>query len=640
MRDSVRLCGRLWLPAGADAAPCPVVLEYIPYRTRDLYRAADDHWGEVLASYGIGFARIDIRGSGESEGILRDEYLAAEQDDAVEIIAWLARQPWCSGAVGMRGISWGGFSTLQTAMRRPPALKAIMPMACSDRRYTDDAHYVGGCLGLTNFKWGVDFTAVMASPPDPAVAGEDWEAIWRARLAAVPPIMARWMQHPLEDAYWRHGSLTFDYAAIACPTYIVGGWADAYVNSVPRLLAGLRCPKKALVGPWGHTYPWLGGPGPALDWAYEEVRWWSQWLTGASTGIMAEPMFRYFNPTSTPAQSAPGATPGNWTAEAGWPTRSVVTRTLFLTDHGLSDRAGPAAPRTHRSDNRVGLQSPEWVPFGQQEMPRDQRADDLLSIVYDLPALSAPVDLLGTPRIRLRLSADRPAAQVAVRLCKVMPDGTSWRLAYGLLDLTHRNGHSTVIPLTPSVPVDVDLELGFIAHRLLPGERLRLAISEGLWPLVWPSPEKTTLTLHAADSTLMLPVRAPPAIDPTMPIAVVPIAPDAGAVVVAITAANGKLAVTGRWPDQPRTCANGTILSGHGPDTVATIDAGDPNGGMWSGERVSRFRRGNWDCQIRVTFTLRSTPTQFFLVETLVAESSGVKIFERTVPTAVDRNVA
>ena len=207
MRDGVRLCGRLWLPADAETRPAPVVLEYIPYRTRDAYSAADDHWGETLARYGIGFARIDIRGSGDSEGLLRDEYLASEQDDAVQIIAWLAGQSWCNGAVGMRGISWGGFSTLQTAMRNPPALKAIMPMACSDRRYTDDAHYVGGCLGLTNFKWGVNFKGVMAGPPDPAIAGPAWERMWRERLEASPPIIARWTEHQHEDCYWRHGSV-------------------------------------------------------------------------------------------------------------------------------------------------------------------------------------------------------------------------------------------------------------------------------------------------------------------------------------------------------------------------------------------------------------------------------------------------
>lgn len=639
MHDGVELCGRLWLPVDADSKPAPVVLEYIPYRTRDAYSAADDYWGDTLASHGIGFARIDIRGSGDSGGLLRDEYLASEQDDAVEIIAWLARQPWSNGAVGMRGISWGGFSTLQTAMRRPPALKAIMPMACSDRRYTDDAHYVGGCLGLTNFKWGANFKGVMAAPPDPAIAGPGWERMWRARLEASPPIIARWTAHQREDDYWRHGSLHFDYGAIACPTYVVGGWADAYVHSVPRLLEGLSCPRKALVGPWGHTYAWLGGPGPALDWGYEEIRWWSHWLLGQATGIMDEPMLRFYLPDATPAQSAPGATPGRWAAEGTWPTRNVRMRSFHLTDAGLSPVPGPAAIRRHRSNNAVGLATPEWVPFGQQEMPGDQQADDALSLRYDLAPLTADAELLGVPVAHLRLAADKPVAQVAVRLCKVLPDGRSWRLAYGLLNLTHRDGHDAPKPLVPGMAYDVAIPLGFIAQQLKAGERLRLAISEGLWPLVWPSPDSPTLTLHAADCRLDLPMRVAPAAEPAMPITSVPIAPDKGDVVVTTTNEHGVLTVTGSWPDKPRSCANGTELSGFGPNTVARITAGAPNSGTWSGKRVSRYRRGDWNCELHIDFEVRSTRTRFEVAESITAFKDGTQIFTRATTQSIRRDL-
>ncbi len=638
MSDGIKLCGRLWLPA--DGAPAPIVLEYIPYRTRDAYSAADDHWGQVLASYGIGFARIDIRGSGDSEGLLRDEYLAQEQDDAVEIIAWLAKQPWCNGAIGMRGISWGGFSTLQTAMRRPPALKAIMPMACSDRRYTDDAHYVGGCLGLTNFKWGVNFKAVMAAPPDPAVAGPGWEALWRQRLEASPALIARWTGHGHEDEYWKHGSLAEDYAAIKCPAYIVGGWADAYVHSVPRLLGHLTCPRKAIVGPWGHTYPWVGGPGPALDWAYEEVRWWSFWLKREPTGIMDEPMLRFYAAEATPAESAPGAMPGHWAAEASWPSASARTLALHLTDAGLSATAGAATPRQHRSHNAIGLQTPEWVPFGQAEMPGDQSADDALSLAWDMAPLPAPLALLGVPSVRLRLAADQPVAQVAVRLCKVGADGKSWRLAYGLLNLTHRHGHGTPQPLVPGEMFDVDIPLGFIGQQLRAGDRLRLAISEGLWPLVWPSPRSPTLTIDGAHSLLTLPVRLPPTIEPPMPIALVPIPSDKGDVIVTASNDHGALRVTGTWPDKARTCANGTELSGYGPNTIATISADSPDSGRWSGNRISRYHRDGWNCELHTSFALTSTATSFELTETIEAFKDGKAIFERTHRNSIKRDLA
>ena len=117
MRDGVRLSARLFLPATAEKSAVPGVLEYIPYRKRDGYRAHDSAWGQQLASHGIAYVRVDVRGSGDSEGVLVDEYDLPELEDGIEIIAWIARQPWCSGAVGMRGISWGGINTLHE--RRP-----------------------------------------------------------------------------------------------------------------------------------------------------------------------------------------------------------------------------------------------------------------------------------------------------------------------------------------------------------------------------------------------------------------------------------------------------------------------------------------------------------------------------------------
>ena len=628
MADGTILRGRLWLPADAARRPAPVVLEYIPYRTRDSYSGADDFWGDVLASHGIAFARIDIRGSGDSDGLLRDEYLAQEQDDAVEIIAWLAKQPWSNGKVGMRGISWGGFSTLMTAMRNPPALKAILPLACSDRRYTDDAHYVGGCLGLTNFKWGVNFKAVMAGPPDPAVVGDKWEAMWKARLDASPPICARWTGHRDEDDYWRHGSLRFDYAAIKVPTYAVSGWVDAYVPSIPRLLEHLDCPRKGLVGPWGHTYPWVGGQGSGLDWAWEEIRWWSHWLRGEATGIMDEPMLRFYRPDAVPAQA--GTTPGAWAAERVWPSANVRVREYRLGDSGLSDKPGPAKPRRHRSYNVVGFDTPEWVPFGQQELPGDQRADDALSMTFDSAPLAAPLDLLGTPTIRLRVAADKPAAQVAVRLCKVLPDGSSWRLGYGLLDLRYRDGFAQRKPLKPGQAIDVSIDLGFVAHRLHPGERLRVSISEGLWPLVWPSPDGPELTVRPEACRLMLPVRAAPAAELAMPITVVPVAPDPGDVTVRTTRAGATITVTGTWPDKERKCANGTTLSGFGPNTVVSIDRGAPGTASWSGERISRYRRGDWNCRLHCTFSVKAAPGGVAVVERIEAFRDDIRIFERT----------
>ena len=263
MPDGARLAVSLWLPE--TAGPVPVVLEAIPYRKRDSTRGYSSYWGRELARRGVAYARLDGRGSGDSDGLLRDEYLPQEQSDAADAIAWLAAQPWCDGAVGMRGVSWGGFATLQTAVLAPPALKAIMSFCASDRRYADDAHYVGGAFALTGLKWAASFKAVMAGPPDPEIFGPDWEAAWMARLDATPAIAAEWLRHQREDAYWRQGSVCEGYELIRCPAYLVGGWVDPYNEAIPRLMAGLKVPAKALIGPWQHGYPAPATPGPGLD---------------------------------------------------------------------------------------------------------------------------------------------------------------------------------------------------------------------------------------------------------------------------------------------------------------------------------------------------------------------------------------
>ena len=130
LSDGVSLAATHWRPGDSGTSPVPAILEYIPYRRRDGTLLRDEPMHRYVAANGYACIRVDLRGSGDSGGILRDEYRPQEQDDAVEVIDWLAAQPWCSGTVGMIGISWGGFNALQVAALRPPALKAIVTV-CS-----------------------------------------------------------------------------------------------------------------------------------------------------------------------------------------------------------------------------------------------------------------------------------------------------------------------------------------------------------------------------------------------------------------------------------------------------------------------------------------------------------------------------
>ena len=640
--DGERLAVQLWLPRSAGPEhPAPVVLEYSPYRKRDQYRAYGQYWGQQLAQHGVGYARVDLRGSGDSSGVLTDEYLPQEQADALEAIAWLAAQPWSNGAVGMRGVSWGGFNTLQVAALAPPALKAIMPMCCSDMRYTDDAHYVGGALGLTNLKWASSFTLVMAAPPDPQLTGDSWEADWMRRLEAVPPVAATWLGHQRNDDYWMQGSVAADYAAIKCPVYLVGGLVDAYNDAIPRLLTKLKAPRKALIGPWRHGYPSPATPGPTLDWAAEEVRWWDHWLNGVDTGIMAEPMLRAYMPEQTAAETQGEPLPGRWIAEARWPSHDVRARAMHLRPDELTSEPGGDETLRLEGGRVIGLGKPEWVPFATAELPGEQWADDALSLSFDSEPMDGRTELLGAPLARLRITADQPVATVAVRLTEVTEDGHSWLLSYGILNLTHRDSHAHPTPLEPGRVYDVDVPLSFLSHRPRRGARLRLAISDGLWPLVWPAPQTANIDLHLKGCRLDLPVRAAPATETPMLLAQRPASPaDGGPTITSERGQGGAVRWTSTWPES-RTDVRGvgTVLTGLGPNAELETREGDPNSGVWVVTQSSRYQRGDWDCALESRIELRSTATDFIVVETLVARRGEAVVFERTRENQVPRDL-
>ena len=290
LKDGCRLAARMWLPEDAETHPVPAVLEYIPYRKRDGTRGRDEPMHGYFAGHGYAAIRVDMRGSGESDGVLQDEYLQLELDDAVEVIDWITRQPWCDGKVGMMGKSWGGFNCLQVAAMRPPALKAVLSVCSTDDRYADDIHYMGGCLLNDNHWWGAIMLGFQARPADPLLFGQGWRENWLKRLNEMPFWPAAWMKHQVRDAYWRHGSICEDYGAIQCPVMLVGGWADAYTNAIPRMLEHLKVPRRAIIGPWAHLYPHDGMPGPAIGFLQEAVKWWDHWLKGTSNGAMDGPM--------------------------------------------------------------------------------------------------------------------------------------------------------------------------------------------------------------------------------------------------------------------------------------------------------------------------------------------------------------
>jgi putative CocE/NonD family hydrolase len=514
LADGTRLGARLWLPATAGANPVPAILEYIPYGKRDGTRSRDEPMHAWFASHGYAAIRVDLRGSGESDGQLLDEYLTQELTDGAEVIGWIAHQPWSNGRVGLMGKSWGGFNALQIAALRPPALKAIITVCSTDDRYADDIHYMGGCLLSDNLWWGSIMLAYQARPPDAALVGKHWREQWLHRIAGLPFWPATWLRHQRRSPYWQHGSVCENFSAVECPVFAIGGWMDAYSNAILRLLAGLKVPRLGLIGPWAHQYPHDGRPGPAIGFLQEALRWWDQWLGERDTGIMKEPMLRAFVEEWSVPSTWRDPAPGRWVGEPIWPSPRVTPRPYRVSADGL--RTTPAMPTelTLRSPLWTGSSGGEWMGTGVPgEMPADQRLDDGLSLVFDTKPLAARVEILGAPEIELIVKADQPVAHLCARLCDVAPDGSSRRISYGLLNLTHRAGHADPQPLEPGQFYHIRLRLNDCGYAFPAGHRIRLALSTAYWPLVWPTPSAVTLTVSTEDAIFILPVRIPRAED-------------------------------------------------------------------------------------------------------------------------------
>jgi uncharacterized protein len=510
MPDGCKLAAKLWLPEDAEKNPVPAILEYIPYRKRDHCAGPDHETHAYYAGHGYAALRVDIRGSGDSEGALADEYLKLEQDDALAILDWIVAQSWCSGNVGMIGISWGGFNGLQVAARGPAALKAVITMCSTDDRYADDIHYVGGCMLADNMVWAANMFGRLALPPDPALVGENWKDMWLDRLNNTGHWVEPWLEHQTRDAFWKHGSVCEDFSTIKCPVYAVGGWADAYTNTVFRLLENLQVPTRGLVGPWAHNWPHHGAPGPAINFLGESLRWWDQWLKGTDTGIMDEPQLTTWMQDTMPPRSSYEERPGRWITEPTWPSPNVTSESFTLRPHALTrdDDGKPGEVLNLKSPEDTGFTSGAWFPHGHgPELALDQQLEEGGSLVFETPPLSEATELLGQPVARLKLSVDQPQAHLALCLSDVLPDGRTTRVSYGMLNLSHRDSHEQPEPLEPGKIYDITIPLNFCGQRFPKGHRIRLAISAAYWPAIWPSPDAVTLNLHTGTSTLDLPSR-------------------------------------------------------------------------------------------------------------------------------------
>ncbi|PWI04929.1 peptidase S15 [Streptomyces sp. NWU339] len=661
MSDGTRLSARIWRPVSSDDEPVPAILEYIPYRKRDLTAVRDSMHHPYLAGHGYACVRVDLRGTGDSEGVLKDEYLEQEQRDAEDILAWIADQPWCDGATGMMGLSWGAFAALQVAARQPPSLRAIVIASFTDDRYADDMHYMGGAMLSDNLAEAGTMFAYATCPPDPAVVGERWREMWHERLEGTRPWVVEWLRHQRRDEYWRHASVCEDYGAVRCPVLASSGWADGYSNAVMRLLGRLDVPRKGLIGPWSHKFPHLGEPGPAIGYLQEVVRWWDHWLKGADNGVMDGPMLQTWMQESVPPSTSYEERPGRWVGEPSWPSPNVERVTYPLTRHRIGAPDATAAksaggdgerePMTVQSPLSVGQFAGKWASYNAPpDLPYDQREEDGGSLVFDTEPLTEPVEILGPVTVELDLSVSEPVATVAARLSDVAPDGSATRVSYGLLNLTRLDGRDAPEALEPARRYRATVDLNAVAQSFPRGHRIRLSLSTSYWPLAWPPPRPVLLSVYEGASTLTLPVRPATAPDglprnafgepeSTPPLAATQLTdPEERWLVTRdLVGYNAELEIV-KDRGLVRIEDIGLEVGRRACERYASV-AEDFTSATGESTWTMRFRRDDWDVRVETHTRLTCDETQFFVDATLDGYEGGRRVFSRTWNETVPRDL-
>jgi putative CocE/NonD family hydrolase len=521
MPDGVLLTATLYLPG--DLRPherVPALLEYLPYRKDDDTAPGDYGKHAYFARHGYVGVRVDIRGFGASGGAPPTrEYSAQEQEDGEQVIAWLARQPWSNGKVGMFGISWGGFNSIQMAMRRPPALKAILAIEATEALFKEDVHYMDGVMHVDEFEVSMDLDQGRSGAPDFSL---DEDTL--ARRMDSTPWSLDYFRHQRDGAFWRAPIRRFEDIRIPC--FLIGGLQDGYRDSIPRMLERVKAPVRAWLGPWNHDYPNTSIYGPRVEWRDQAVRWFDHWLKGIDNGVEREPRLVVYQQHSHPPGAAAQDIPGEWRAES-WPPAGRKPLTWFLApNHQLTTAPAAEASDHLRYVPSAGTEAGFW--WG--ELLTDQRPVDAYSLTYDSAPLAVDVSMLGFAHVRLLATADAPLANWFVRIEDVAEDGRVTAITGAGLAGAQRHSMEHPEPLTPGEEYVLDLDLHLSSWVWPRGHRIRVAVSNAQWPMHWPTPYPMTTALRlggAEGSAITLPVvpargRAPPAFGPLETVAVPP----------------------------------------------------------------------------------------------------------------------
>lgn len=493
LSDGVKLSAKLWKPK-THGKTKGAVLEYLPYRKDDFTALRDEIRHKYFAGFGYTAIRVDIRGTGDSEGIILDEYPKQEQDDALEVLDWITSQDWSNGAVAMIGKSWGGFNGLQVAARQPKALKTIISLCSTDDRYADDVHYKGGTLMASDMLWWAStMFAYNTRPPMKQFVGDNWREMWLDRLENTPPFVVEWVKHQKRDEYWKHGSVCENYDDIKIPVLTMSGWADGYTNPVFRLMENLKVPKKAMVGPWAHEFPDLAIPGPQIGYLQEVLEWLDKWMSGED--VEHEDEFIVYVQDSVKPSTSFEYREGKWIDYLNSKTETKDLLESFNGEVRLKNN-------THH-----GLYSGVFCPFGQDgDLPDDQTIDNSLATSMLTEKLKNDLEIIGQPNFSVKVKSKQAEANIHVRISDVHPTGEKTLITKGQFNLNHFNSHEFPENLELDKFYEVNIPLDVIGYTVPKGHKIEISISPSYWTQVWPSKELEELTVDLSESKLVVPV--------------------------------------------------------------------------------------------------------------------------------------
>jgi hypothetical protein len=271
-------------------------------------------------------------------------------------------------------------------------------------------------------------------------------------------------------------------------------------------------PIRALLGPWNHTWPHHAMPGPAVEWRAHAVRWFDHWLKGNDTGMLAEPIADVYVQTWRAPDPDLTELPGYWRTETALPPERTRQQVLYCgSGRTLSGQPGPDDSLRLRYMPSAGVEAGHW--WG--ELTVDQRGADAYSLVFDSEPLADDLEILGFCQVEIHGGADASPLNWFARVNDVAPDGTTTLVAGGGRSDRPDQLRDAAAPVpgpdgagAAAEPDWLPLQLHACSWVFPRGHRIRLAISNAMWPMIWPTPHPAiaTVRLGATGTRLALPV--------------------------------------------------------------------------------------------------------------------------------------